>query len=171
MPGLLFHSEDQAREGIMSDNSYLKIAEAGLRPSVQRTAIYEYLYEHPVHPTVDMIYTALSPEYPTLSKTTVYNTLKAFADHGLVQSIQIEEDKVRYDANIRPHLHFKCIRCGSVYDVFAPENSRGIQNAHSKCCTFLPEGFITQKIQTNIWGICASCSVVPADMEQPHAEN
>ena len=36
----------------------------------------EYLMAHRTHPTVDEIYLALSPSIPTLSKTTVYNTLK-----------------------------------------------------------------------------------------------
>ena len=47
-----------------------------IKPSVQRIAIMNYLIEHRTHPTVDEIYTALSPSIPTLSKTTVYNTLK-----------------------------------------------------------------------------------------------
>ena len=45
-----------------------------IKPSVQRIAIMNYLIEHRTHPTVDEIYTALSPSIPTLSKTTVYNT-------------------------------------------------------------------------------------------------
>ena len=44
-----------------------------IKPSVQRIAIMKYLMEHRTHPTVDEIYTALSPTIPTLSKTTVYN--------------------------------------------------------------------------------------------------
>ena len=43
---------------------------------MQRIAIMEYLMEHRTHPSADEIYTALSPSMPTLSKTTVYNTLK-----------------------------------------------------------------------------------------------
>ena len=41
-----------------------------IKPSVQRIAIMNYLIEHRTHPTVDEIYTALSPSIPTLSKTT-----------------------------------------------------------------------------------------------------
>ena len=40
-----------------------------IKPSVQRIAIMNYLIEHRTHPTVDEIYTALSPSIPTLSKT------------------------------------------------------------------------------------------------------
>ncbi len=61
------------------NNNYNSILEnAGIRPSVQRVAIYTYIKENPIHPDVDTVYSALSPMYATLSKTTVYNTLKLF---------------------------------------------------------------------------------------------
>jgi Fur family transcriptional regulator, peroxide stress response regulator len=37
----------------------------GIKPSVQRLRIYEYLYRNRIHPTVDTIYSALSPSMPT----------------------------------------------------------------------------------------------------------
>lgn len=58
-----------------------------IKPSVQRIAIMKYLMEHRTHPTVDEIYTALSPTIPTLSKTTVYNTLKILSEQGAAQTL------------------------------------------------------------------------------------
>ena len=55
---------------------YERLLDHNIKPSVQRIAIMQYLMEYPVHPSADDIYTALSPSMPTLSKTTVYNTLK-----------------------------------------------------------------------------------------------
>lgn len=49
-----------------------------IKPSVQRMAIMEYLMKNRVHPTADEIYGALYPMMPTLSKTTVYNTMRHF---------------------------------------------------------------------------------------------
>ncbi len=51
---------------------------AGIKPSYQRIKIYEYIFNNNIHPTVDNIYKKLLKEIPTLSKTTVYNTLKLF---------------------------------------------------------------------------------------------
>ena len=132
-----------------------KISETGIRPSVQRVAIYAYLCEHPIHPTVDMVYLALAPVYPTLSRTTIYNTLKLFAEYGLVQTIQIEDDKLRYDANMTPHLHFKCVKCGKVYDIF---NEKLLNEIDKECSNLLPSDFTVEKIQTNIWGVCSDCA-------------
>ncbi len=88
-----------------------------IRPSVQRTAVMEYLMNHKTHPTVDEIYLALSPGIPTLSKTTVYNTLNLFIEKGAVQMLTIDEKNARYDADISKHAHFYCTNCGKVYDL------------------------------------------------------
>jgi Fur family ferric uptake transcriptional regulator/Fur family peroxide stress response transcriptional regulator len=94
-----------------------KLKAAGVKPSLQRMAIMEYLVEHPVHPTVDMIFHALFPAIPTLSKTTVYNTLKLLAEEGAIASINIDEKNVRYDGEIAPHAHFRCKQCGKIIDL------------------------------------------------------
>jgi len=64
----------------MADNYHTRLNAVGIRPSVQRVAVYAYLCEHPVHPTVETVYSALSSDYPTLSKTTIYNTLRLFEE-------------------------------------------------------------------------------------------
>ena len=71
---------------------------------------------HFVHPTVDTIYHEVHKEVPTLSKTTVYNTLNHFVDAGLVRIINIEDNETRYDINVHDHGHFKCVACGAIYD-------------------------------------------------------
>lgn len=131
------------------------ISDAGIRPSVQRVAIYAYLYENHSHPTVETLYDELSPKYPTLSRTTIYNTLKLFEEKSLVQSIQIEDDKLRYDCDTSEHVHFKCAKCGKVYDMF---NGAKIPMQTCSLKALLPEGFTPHKTQTNIWGICSDCS-------------
>ena len=95
-----------------------KLKTYSIRPSAHRLAIYRYLDEKRNHPTAEMIYQALAPENPTLSRTTVYNTLKTFAEHTAVQEVIIEDGEMRYDADITPHAHFKCKVCGCVHDFF-----------------------------------------------------
>ena len=67
----------------------------GIHASQQRIKILEYLIHHPIHPTADEIFNELSDEMPTLSKTTVYNTLKLFVDKHLVQQLNIENGELR----------------------------------------------------------------------------
>lgn len=93
------------------------LQERGINPSVQRLAVMHYLMNHFTHPTVDEIYTHLSANMPTLSRTTVYNTLKLLAEKGAVLQLTIDEKNVRYDGNTDPHAHFICLGCGCVHDV------------------------------------------------------
>ena len=95
--------------------AYLKSHE--IKPSFQRMKIFEYLITHRNHPTVEMIYKSLVKEIPTLSKTTVYNTLNLFIEKKIAIVIVIEENETRYDADMEIHGHFKCEECMSVYDI------------------------------------------------------
>ncbi len=94
---------------------YLKSHE--IKPSYQRIKVFEYLLNTKEHPTVDDIYRALVDEIPTLSKTTVYNTLNLFIEKQIAVVIVIEENETRYDVEMNFHGHFKCEKCGKVSDV------------------------------------------------------
>lgn len=93
----------------------------GIRPSFQRISIMKYLMEHTTHPTVDTIFRDLHPSMPTLSRTTVYNTLELFRSRGAVNELTIDGKNARYDAITGRHAHFMCSRCGKIEDVPVPE--------------------------------------------------
>ncbi len=97
---------------------YQQLLANGIRPSAQRLAIMNYLLTHRTHPTVDEVYQGLCNEIKTLSRTTVYNTLRMFAEKKLAQMIAINEHHVCYDGCTNPHKHFYCNRCGHVFDIF-----------------------------------------------------
>jgi Fur family ferric uptake transcriptional regulator/Fur family peroxide stress response transcriptional regulator len=77
-----------------------------------------FLLKNRIHPTIEEIYLALSPTMPTLSKTTVYNTLDLFVERGAVRALAIDEKNARYDVDISAHAHLLCRSCGSVSDIF-----------------------------------------------------
>lgn len=123
-----------------------------IKPSMQRIAIMEYLMEHLTHPTVDEIYTALSPSIPTLSKTTVYNTLKLLDEHGAVRTLTIDERNTCYDACTSAHGHFLCRRCGRIYDVGIPPNAGAGFGSEQEI-----EGHAVQEFHPYYKGICKHC--------------
>lgn len=94
-----------------------RLLEFGIRPSVQRLAIMKYLLTHRTHPTVDEIYSALAPEIPTLSRTTVYNTLHLLYEKGAILLISIDPANTHFDGYTHPHAHFMCTQCSKVFDV------------------------------------------------------
>ena len=91
--------------------------------SHQRLMVLEYLTQNQYHPTVEQIFTGLQKDIPTLSKTTVYNTLRILAEAGLVRVITIEDNETRYDVNTQNHGHFKCESCGKIYGFNIDMNS------------------------------------------------
>lgn len=93
------------------------LSEAGLSPTLQRVAVLRYLLLNEDHPTVDMIYQSLKKEIPTLSKTTVYNTLKLFKKNNLALAVPTDEDEMHYDIGLVNHMHFVCRKCGHIYDM------------------------------------------------------
>lgn len=94
-----------------------KLKSSGISPSVQRMEIYRYLIEMRNHPTVELIYNALHKNIPTLSKTTVYNTLKLFVTKGIAIEITIDKNELRYDADIDIHGHFMNEDSGKIQDI------------------------------------------------------
>ncbi|MBE6680779.1 MAG: transcriptional repressor [Ruminococcaceae bacterium] len=119
----------------------------GIRPSLTRVLIYDYLREHRTHPTADEIYSALSPEAPTLSKTTVYNTMKLLSAEGVIKTITIEEQQARFDACTDIHGHFLCKSCGKVYDFDT-----------KLPCMKIPEGFGVDVTEIYCTGKCEKCN-------------
>ena len=87
----------------------------GKRYSKQRELIYQCLMATHERPTAEMLYQWLKPENPSLSLGTVYRNLNLLADEGLVTRMPYPIE--RYDANTQPHPHFRCRKCGSVYDL------------------------------------------------------
>jgi len=122
----------------------------GLKPSAQRVAILDYLQTHHTHPTVDDVYKALCRKIPTLSKTTVYNTLRLLADHKAAQMLTMDEHRVCYDGDTAPHVHFMCKRCGKIYDVagMAAPTVDGYANIG---------GNLADEVQLFYKGVCADC--------------
>jgi Fe2+ or Zn2+ uptake regulation protein len=82
-----------------------------------RMKILEYLMNTESHPTADEIYNYLKKDLPSLSKATVYNTLKLFVELGIAHELKVEREKSRYEARTTPHIHFSCVKCKTVYDI------------------------------------------------------
>ncbi|MBC2850827.1 MULTISPECIES: Fur family transcriptional regulator [unclassified Cetobacterium] len=125
---------------------HLKIHD--IKPSYQRIKIFQYLLENKTHPTVDEIYKALCKEIPTLSKTTVYNTLNLFIKEGIARVITIEENETRYDADMDIHGHFKCEECKKVYDIPVKIDQLLVEGM---------ENFKINEYHVYFKGICSKC--------------
>lgn len=125
------------------------LEEKGISPSYQRLKILEYLDRNRTHPTVDEIYTALVPHIPTLSKTTVYNTLSLFVQEGLASMLVLDNVEARFDMTVQPHGHFTCKKCDKVYD---------LEINHYVTIPESIDGHTVEQYQITLKGICKDCS-------------
>jgi Fe2+ or Zn2+ uptake regulation protein len=119
-----------------------------IHPSHQRIKILEILEKNKDHMNVNMIYDELLKEIPTISKTTVYNTLSAFAEKGLVHCLTITPEEMRYDYKTKPHHHLLCTRCGRIIDV-------DVQCPYAD--TMEIDGHSIEEIQGYFKGTCKEC--------------
>lgn len=121
--------------------------EAGIRPSLQRLAVLEYLAGCHHHPSADEIYATLIESYPTLSRTTVFNTLRVFVEKGLVNDVDITAEMTRYDfARRTPHAHFQCRRCRRIFDI-----------PFDMAALAAPEGYACDNVNLYFKGLCPDC--------------
>lgn len=121
---------------------------AGMKMTPQRLAIVEELADDPTHPTAQELYDRLQPRMPTMSFATVYNTLAALAEAGLLTPRSLTAGGTRFDPNPDPHDHAVCDECGRVMDI------RRIESAPVS----VPDGFRIRAVERVYRGLCASCA-------------
>jgi Fe2+ or Zn2+ uptake regulation protein len=130
-------------------NTYVKLLkDNAIKITPQRLEILRYLDEHHTHPTVDEIYSALKTKNPSLSKTTVYNSLETLKKHKLIQSLTISSSETRYDIKHGLHHHFLCQHCGAIIDIeiTCPNVNKIVHGGHR-----------VEEVHGYFRGICKEC--------------
>ena len=103
---------------IITDNEVITVAIE--RKSKQRDAIINNLCSRYDHPTAMELYLSVRETIPNLSLGTLYRNLSQLEENG--QLIRIPDGATdRFDGNVNPHAHFKCLTCGKVYDLMSFE--------------------------------------------------
>ena len=121
------------------------------RKSRQRDAIINDLCSRYDHPTAMDLYLSVREKIPNLSLGTLYRNLTQLEENGMVLRIP-DGSTDRFDGNVNPHAHFKCLTCGNVYD---------LMNFEIESLTFSDE--IINKV-TNYslmaFGLCKNCNKI-----------
>lgn len=92
------------------------------RYSKQRELILNVLKERNDHPTAEMLYNDIIKIMPTIGIATVYRNLAALYESGQILKIETKQgESDRFDGNLTPHLHFQCLKCNEIQDIFLDE--------------------------------------------------
>ncbi|MFH1639876.1 MAG: transcriptional repressor [Chloroflexota bacterium] len=117
----------------------------------QKEAILRVLRGTGSHPTADWIYSQVRKEMPNISMGTVYRNLKVLRETGEIRELELAGNLRRFDGVTRSHDHFRCEKCGRVFDV--DENvDQGINERAEKKTGFRITGHILE-----FRGFCREC--------------
>ena len=121
--------------------------------SKKRQAILDALRNTTEHPSAEMLYARLKPEYPDLSLGTVYRNLAMFIRDGDVISVGTVSGQERYDANTKPHAHFICTCCGKVEDLPMAAPAPALLEDAGRLAEATVTGY-----QLQFTGLCSGCN-------------
>jgi Fur family transcriptional regulator, iron response regulator len=105
---------ETATTSVRRANAWLK--SAGLRPTRQRQALAQLLVGdgRNRHVTAESLHAA-AQEHP-VSLATVYNTLRAFCDAGLMTEVTVDGTRSYFDTRTDDHPHFYWEEDGRITD-------------------------------------------------------
>lgn len=128
-----------------------KYRKKGFKLTPQRIAILKYLEGNTSHPTAENIYMAIKEKNPTVSFSTVYNTVESLKEMGEILEITIDPARKHYDPNPNPHNHIVCTVCNRIGDVFVDYS--GVMNLPPDV---LKEFTVTGN-HVDFYGVCGEC--------------
>jgi Fur family iron response transcriptional regulator len=94
-----------------------KLKQYGVMPTSQRIEVASILLARPQHLSADQIIDKLKGKRSSVSKATVYNTLKLFSEQGLVKELNVDPIRKFYDSTTHAHHHFFHVETGKLSDI------------------------------------------------------
>ena len=104
------------------------------------------------HPTAKEIHEHLEKKLSGLAFSSVYRALEGLIKEKKIRSFKLDcEDERRFEIIGNPHVHFKCTKCGKVYDI-----DMGINIAFKELVEMHTDHIITD-VHITYYGICKEC--------------
>lgn len=121
------------------------------RHTIQREAILDILRRTDSHPTADKIYEEVKKVIPHISKGTVYRNLNILREMGEISELNLSGTISRFEGKQDNHYHFRCEKCGRVFDLHEPVNGELDKQVAKKT------GFKVSYHQLEFRGLCKDC--------------
>ena len=125
--------------------------DSNMRLTSQRQIILEELKKVKSHPTADEMYDMVRKRLPRIGLGTVYRNLELLAKLGIIRKLEVDGKQKRFDGDISPHYHIRCIKCSRVDDIFI-KMERGLEKSAASCCDYK---ILDHHVQFS--GICSKC--------------
>lgn len=125
----------------------------GLKHSAQRDTILRVFLATREHLSTEELHGLVKKQDAAIGYTTVYRTLKLFAQCGLASEVSFHDGVARYEhsLNRRSHHHMVCTVCGDSVEFFSPEVEE-VERRITKKFRYTP---VRHSFQ--IYGVCEAC--------------
>ncbi|MCX8008960.1 MAG: transcriptional repressor [Patescibacteria group bacterium] len=84
-------------------------------------------------------------------KTTIYRTIDTFYHSGIIQRLEFQEGKFRYELIRNHHHHVVCTSCGNIQDISECFDKKKKEQIEKET------GFTIHHHSIEFFGICAHC--------------
>jgi Fur family transcriptional regulator, peroxide stress response regulator len=122
----------------------------GYKATPQRIAIAQTVLRSKEHPSAETIHEEVLRIHPTVSLSTVYNTLHILRDMNFLNELNFN-GTTRYDPNVDLHINMICLHCGKIIDVEEPTLKETIDKIAKR------KGFKITGQRIDIYGVCKPC--------------
>ena len=129
------------------------LADSGHRYSNQKKIISSLIFEKETHFEVDAFILELRRLGYTLSRATIYRTIRQLLEANLIQKIVTKDGKTYYERNITAtqHDHIICNQCGSILELQDPQIDQLVA-AYCRKHNFKPD-----YRSLHVYGLCRKC--------------
>jgi len=140
---------------VSADDLVERLRADGLRITPPRRAVCEVLAsEHDRHLTLAELHELATDRLGSpIDQSTVYRTVDALEEHGLVQHVHLGDGPAIVHLSSDQHHHFVCERCGATVGVPAERVRDALAGVASEY------GYVIDSVHVGIVGTCQTCSV------------
>lgn len=128
------------------------LTRAGLRVTRQRQVVLDAVCAGDGHTPIGEIFARAKRQDPEIQLSTIYRTLRTFADLGIVLTVPSTDGELLYEVrHASPHHHLICKQCGGQTQLAAEIAAAMVVEVEQT------HGFAVALDHLVLWGICASC--------------
>ncbi len=125
---------------------------SGAKLTHQRMEIFREVAQTADHLDAEKVFRGVRERMPTVSPDTVYRTLWWLKELGLITTLGPPRERTRFDANLSPHHHFVCVRCGMTRDFYSDDLDK------LKLPGSLQAIGYAEMTQVEVKGVCLGCA-------------
>jgi Fur family peroxide stress response transcriptional regulator len=123
----------------------------GYKATPQRISVARSVLTSREHPSAESVYKEVKRVHPTISLSTVYNTLHVLKELNMVHELGLNCIGLRFDPNTKPHINMVCSRCGMVRDLEDPLFEEALERVEKRT------GYKITVQTIELYGLCKRC--------------